>query len=223
MTASHCRPSQCKRFISLVLDADIIPPAFHFFGMKSLEDAPSKHGFSDTMASRVAVVKQRYLASTVRQFLNQYVLEKRIFSFDFSKAFDSVPHDILCSKLKSLDINPYVTNWIISFLQGRKQRVTVDGIVTDYLNINRGVPQGTVLGPILFSIMVNDIKVILPNQNLLVKFADDLTLSIPVKSGVSNSNSAANEVQSIVEWTRKRGKCFLKANPLRLYQLLWFL
>ena len=49
--------------------------------------------------------------------------------------------------------------------------------------------------------MVNDIKVILPNQNLLVKFADDLTLSIPVKSGVSNSNSAANEVQSIVEWT----------------------
>ena len=103
--------------------------------------------------------------------------------------------------MKSLDINPYVTNWIISFLQGRKQRVTVDGIVTDYLNINRGVPQGTVLGPILFSIMVNDIKVILPNQNLLVKFADDLTLSIPVKSGVSNSNSAANEVQSIVEWT----------------------
>ena len=45
----------------------------------------------------------------------------RIFSFDFRKAFDSVPHDILCSKLKSLDINPYVTNWIISFLQGRKQ------------------------------------------------------------------------------------------------------
>ena len=71
-----------------------------------------------------------------------------IFSFDFRKAFDSVPHDILCSKLKSLDINPYVTNWIISFLQGRKQRVIVDGIVTDYLNINRGVPQGTVLGPI---------------------------------------------------------------------------
>ena len=76
-------------------------------------------------------------------------------------------------------INPYVTNWIISFLQGRKQRVVVDGFVTNYLNINRGVPQRTVLGPILFSIMVNDIKVIAPNQNLLVKFADDLTLSIP--------------------------------------------
>ena len=57
------------------------------------------------------------------------------------------------------------------------------------------IPQGTVLGPILFSVMVNDIKVVAPNQNLLVKFADDFTLSIPVKSGASNSNSAANEVQ----------------------------
>lgn len=48
--------------------------------------------------------------------------------------------------------------------------------------------------------MVNDIKVIAPNQNLLVKF-DDLTLKIPVKSGASNSNSTANEIESVVEWT----------------------
>ena len=79
MTDSHCRP-QRKRFISLVLDADIVATAFHFFGMESLEDAPSKHAFSGTMASRVAVVKQRYLSSTVREFLNQYVLVKRLYS-----------------------------------------------------------------------------------------------------------------------------------------------
>ena len=46
----------------------------------------------------------------------------RIFSFDFTKAFDSVPHDILCCKLKSLDINPYVTNWIISFFTRQKTK-----------------------------------------------------------------------------------------------------
>ena len=80
VTDSHSRPAQCKRFISLVLDADIIAAAFHFFDMESFEDAPSKHGFSDTMASRVAVVKQRYLTTTVRQFLNQYVLEKGLYS-----------------------------------------------------------------------------------------------------------------------------------------------
>ena len=54
-------------------------------------------------------------------------------------------------------------NWIISFLSGRQQRAVVDDIVTSFLNINRGVPQGTILGPILFSIMVNDINAVSPN------------------------------------------------------------
>ena len=58
-----------------------------------------------------------------------------------------------------LPINPYVVNWIISFLEDRKQIIVVDGIVSEYLNINRGVPQGTVLGPVLFPIMyVNQIS-----------------------------------------------------------------
>ena len=58
-----------------------------------------------------------------------------------------------------LSINPYVVNWIVIFLEDRKQRVVIDGIVTEYLNINRGVPQGTVLGPVLFPIMyVNQIS-----------------------------------------------------------------
>ena len=78
----------------------------------------------------------------------------RVLSFDFSKAFDSVFHRVLCDKLKSYDINPYIINWVISFLCDRQQRVVVYGAVTKFLNINRGVPQGTVLGPILFSIMV---------------------------------------------------------------------
>ena len=99
----------------------------------------------------------------------------RIFSFDFSKAFDSVPHDIVCRKLRNLEINPYIYNWIVNFLKGRQQRVVVDGISTSYLSINRGIPQGTVIGPILFSIMVNDIKEVNASSNLLVKYADDIS------------------------------------------------
>ena len=82
----------------------------------------------------------------------------RVFSFVFKKAFDSVPHDILCSKLKNLPLNPYIINWIVIFLDGCHQRVKVDGIRTDYVNINRGVPQGTVFGPVLFSVIINDIN-----------------------------------------------------------------
>ena len=71
----------------------------------------------------------------------------RIFSFDFSEAFDSVPHDIVCRKLRNLEINPYIHNWIVNSPMGRQQRVVVDGISTSYLSINRGIPQRTVIGP----------------------------------------------------------------------------
>ncbi|CAB4027026.1 Hypothetical predicted protein, partial [Paramuricea clavata] len=71
-----------------------------------------------------------------------------------------------------------------------KQRVTVDGTVTNFVNINRGVPQGTVLGPFLFSLMVNDIEAKHPQTNNLVTFADDLTVSVPV---TSSGDSALDE------------------------------
>ena len=104
----------------------------------------------------------------------------RVLSFDFSKAFDTVSHYILSDKLKATNINPYVINWILDFLSQRKQRVVVDGITSEFIDINRGMPQGTFLGPILFSLMVNDIQLADPRRNLLVKFADDITISIPV-------------------------------------------
>ena len=126
----------------------------------------------------------------------------RIFSFDFSKAFDSVPHDIVCRKLRNLDINPYIHNWIVNFLKGRQQRVVVDGKSTSYLSINRGIAQGTVIGPILFSIMINDIKAVNPSSNLLVKYADDISLSIPVGSKLSQADSEL-EVKYIMEWAKK--------------------
>ena len=76
----------------------------------------------------------------------------------------------------------------------------VDRIETEYVHINRGVPQGTVLGPFLFSLMVNDIKPKDPENNMLVKFADEMRVSAPVKT---TGDTAFNEVKNISDWANE--------------------
>ena len=148
-----------------------------------------KRGYSSTMA----LIKAQH---TWMEWLDGNASMVRVFSFDFSKAFDTVPHEILCNKLKKLPISPYITNWIINFLTNRYQRVAVDGVKTEYLPINRGVPQGTVLGPILFSIMINDIRPV-QASNLIVKFADDINLGIKV---TDDSDASYMETNNIINW-----------------------
>lgn len=138
----------------------------------------------------------------------------RVLSFDFSKAFDTVSHKIISEKLKYTKLNPYIINWVISFLSNRKQRVVVDGFTTNYLSINRGVPQGTVLGPILFSLMVNDICAADGKNNLLIKFADDITVTVPVRNG---KDSASSEVNNIKDWGKKN---YMSLNLTKTWEMV---
>ena len=80
---------------------------------------------------------------------------------DVSKAFDSLDHDILFSKLKDVGLSSEALNWFASYLTNRYQVVRINSILSDALNLKSGVPQGSILGPLLFSIYVND----LPSSN----------------------------------------------------------
>ena len=134
----------------------------------------------------------------------------------FALLFDLVSHQIVCNKLKSYNINPYVINWIINFLTDRKQRVVVDGVTTKFTEIGRGVPQGTVLGPVLFSIMVNDINAVNPETNLLIKYADDITLSIPIGPNLPD-DSSVSEIQNIELWSSMNR---MKLNLTKTWELV---
>ena len=98
------------------------------------------------------------------------------------------------------DINPYIVNWVIDFFKGRHQRVCVDKVMAPFLPVNRGVPQGTVLGPVFLTTMVNDISPISQNT-LMTKYADGITCSTPVRPNVNDN--ASEEVENIKLWAER--------------------
>ena len=98
---------------------------------------------------------------------------------DFQKAFDKVPHQRLILKLKSHGMGNSIINWIEQWLTDRRQRVVVDGEVSNWKSVLSGVPQGSVLGPILFLVYINDLEEGVTGK--ILKFADDTKLFTKTK------------------------------------------
>lgn len=90
---------------------------------------------------------------------------------DFKKAFDSVPHQRLLKKISAYGIRGQILNWIRDFLADRKQEVVVRGVRSSLETVTSGVPQGSVLGPTLFNLYVNELPELVQSQIKL--FADD--------------------------------------------------
>ena len=97
--------------------------------------------------------------------------------FDFSKAFDSVCHVLLLHKLENYRFSKSVLRWIALYLSGRQQAVKgKDETISSYRSINTGVPQGSVLGPLLFGLYVNDMSLFLDPDISRIFYADDLQI-----------------------------------------------
>ena len=105
------------------------------------------------------------------------VLEKRghvdTVYLDFAKAFDKVSHDLLLVKLHNFGIRGNLLRWFGDYLSGRLQRVTVLGVTSEPLPMLSGVPQGSILGQLLFLIYVNDLPMSTSRDTTVTMFADD--------------------------------------------------
>ena len=123
-----------------------------------------------------------------------------IIYLDFQKAFDKVPHQKLLLKLKAHGIGDSITDWIEQWLTDRRQRVVVDGEVSNWKSVLSGVPQGSVLGPILFLTYINDLDDSITSN--ILKFADDTKLFRKVNTD-GDKQHLQNDLDRLVKWSEK--------------------
>ncbi|CAB4013242.1 Hypothetical predicted protein [Paramuricea clavata] len=120
---------------------------------------------------------------------------------DMSKAFDSIDHNILLLKLQDVGVSPAALNWFSSYLSERFQVVRINTVLSDKLPVNSGVPQGSILGPILFNIYVNELPTI-PQSSLSKMYVDDnkLSLTFPIQQCASAITEMNKDLCKIRDW-----------------------
>ena len=126
---------------------------------------------------------------------------------DFSRAFDTVPHERLISKLAHYGIQGQTNNWIRAFLSKRDMQVVVDGDASKSAPVTSGVPQGTVLGPLLFLIYINDMPDVVSKGTIIRLFADDCLVYRLVHSR-DDQTILQNDLTRLQQWAEKWGMRF---------------
>ena len=137
-----------------------------------------------------------------------------LYFLDFSKASDSVPHDRLLLKFKCHGIEGSLLRWFRSFLTDRRQRVVIRVTHSSWSCVTSGVPQGTILGPILFLIYVNDISSNI--SSTLRMFADDSRVYRELSNIARDSEALQFDVDQLLSWAPKWQ---LRFNPNKCYAL----
>ena len=132
--------------------------------------------------------------------------------FDIRKAFDTVPHRPLLNKLCSIGIDSKIIQWICSYLTERRQHVVCDGVSSSNIHVLSGVPQGSVLGPLLFLLYIDDVASQQLSVNCTINlFADDMLLFKPINSA-PDLHSLQGDIDIIKSWADGKHLSF---NPVK--------
>ena len=118
---------------------------------------------------------------------------------DLSKGFDCLNHELLIAKLEAYGFDHSSLAYIYSYLSNRKQRTKVNNSFSKWASITSGIPQGSIIGPLLFNIYINDIFYIIKETNL-ANYADDNT-PYSIDSNIINIlNSLTNNTSLLIKW-----------------------
>jgi hypothetical protein len=150
--------------------------------------------YQQTGSTNCALIKCfDYVTCSLEQ--NDYM---RCLLVDFSKAFDTVDHALVVLKLKGLGLPASIVNWVISFLTDRFQLVKINGCLSEKLPINRGIIQGSGIGPYLYIVMESDLHPV-SCKNEMFKYADDTNLLVPQHTDAT----LHIEFNNILQWAQR--------------------
>ena len=202
LTASNYRPISLLSVFSKITEKVMYERLYKFLEKHEILYS-LQFGFRASHSISHALVS---LTEAIKSSLDNRKFGCGIF-IDLQKAFDTVNHDILSMKLEHYGIRGTARDWFKSYLSDRKQYVSLNGSNSSYLNITCGVPQGSVLGPLLFLIYIND----LPHASSKLAFylfADDTNIYYEAES--------LAQLQSVVNRELKKVKMWLDVNKLSL-------
>ena len=194
--SSNYRPISILPVLSKVAEKLIFRPLYRYLeanGMLSI----SQYAYRKQLGTCDALLD---LTCCIQDNLDKG-FEARLVQIDFSAAFDLVNHKALIFKLQSLGIGGYLLELLRNFLSDRQQRVVVDGVFSEPRPVVSGVPQGSVLGPLLFLVYTSDMTAGLENK--IVQYADDTTLLAVVRSLEMRSHviiSLNTDLERISQW-----------------------
>ena len=126
---------------------------------------------------------------------------------DFTKAFDKVPTDRLLKKVWAHGKRGPVFHWISAWLRGRQQRVVLNGEMSLWAAVLSGVPQGSVLGPLLFLIFINDLDMSGAEAEIILKFADDTKIAQRIRND-EDRRSLQAALEGLTNWANLWGMSF---------------
>ena len=180
----------CKIMESIIRDHIVI----HM--VKNNLFSPKQFGF---IAGRSTTLQLLHVIEIWSQILDQGGNIDSIYC-DFMKAFDKVPHKRLVYKVSKYGIKGDVIGWIDSFLSNRTQCVSIGEAESEIMPVTSGIPQGSVLGPLLFVMYINDLPDVVDKDTFIFLFADDTKAFRDIKS-VPDQLILQNDVKSLTEWS----------------------
>ena len=169
-----------------------------------------QHGFLSQRSCTTNMVN--FLDSVVLSVNDLKTVSTDVVYFDFAKAFDSVNHDLILTKLKSMyHIDGRLLKFLQSYLQGREQSVVIENCVSSSKPVLSGVPQGSILGPILFVLFINDLPSGLSQGTELALYADDTKIWRGITS-YSDHQLLQNDINYLNSWATSNK---MKFHPLK--------